>query len=180
MQTCQNKYHKDLEKQEGLRDCSVLVTITPLWHVAQWVSRAPSNHTLPAFQNLNSKIIRFLSINNWKLLSCHLRYKICLIIRNHEKQKTLIYKLCIYKLLIFYKIVDSTSYFKLSIMLCVWGHCRNVKFLLHSNIKVLLNYLATECSPDRIDWSGLGLNNVAPQLRSISDFHLAKSCKKYA
>ena len=57
MQTCQNKYHKDLEKQEGLRDCSVLVTIPPLWHVAQWVSRAPPHHTLPAFLNLDGRKI---------------------------------------------------------------------------------------------------------------------------
>ena len=28
---------------------------------------------------------------------------------------------------------------------------------------ILLVYLAKECSPDRIDWSGLGLDNIAPQ-----------------
>ena len=46
-------YLKDLEKQGDLRDCFFLLTVTPLWHVAQWVSRAPPHHTLPAFRNLN-------------------------------------------------------------------------------------------------------------------------------
>ena len=49
-------YHMDLEKQEILRDCSVLVTVTRLWHVAQWVSRAPPQPTLPTFLNLNDII----------------------------------------------------------------------------------------------------------------------------
>ena len=31
----------------------VLVTITSLWQVAQWVSRAPPHNTLPAFLSLN-------------------------------------------------------------------------------------------------------------------------------
>ena len=31
----------------------VLLGVTQLWHVAQWASRAPPDHTLPAFLNLN-------------------------------------------------------------------------------------------------------------------------------
>ena len=50
-----NAYRWVLEKQEDLRKCSLLVTVTPLWHVAQWVSRAPQHHTLPAFLNLDGK-----------------------------------------------------------------------------------------------------------------------------
>ena len=29
--------------------------VTPLWHVAPWVSRAPPHHTLPAILNLNGR-----------------------------------------------------------------------------------------------------------------------------
>ena len=47
-------YQKDLEKQGDLRDCLVLLTVTQLWHVAQWVSRAPPHHILPVFLNLNA------------------------------------------------------------------------------------------------------------------------------
>ena len=46
-------YHEDLKKREDLRNSLVLLGVTPLWHVAQWVSRAPPHHTLPAFLNLN-------------------------------------------------------------------------------------------------------------------------------
>ena len=31
--------------------------VIPLWRVAQWVSRAPSHHTLPAFLNLTGSIV---------------------------------------------------------------------------------------------------------------------------
>ena len=41
------------KKQGGLRNTFVLLGVTPLWHVDQWVSRAPSHHTLPDFLNLN-------------------------------------------------------------------------------------------------------------------------------
>ena len=80
-------YHKDLEKQEILRDCSVLVTVTRLWHVAQWVSRAPPHHTLPAFLNLNGiysliKSNQFLSnsafpLSYRKSISWLSSFKIC-------------------------------------------------------------------------------------------------------
>ena len=46
-------YHKGLEKQEDLKASFVLQGVTPLLHVAQWDSRAPPHHTLPAFLNLN-------------------------------------------------------------------------------------------------------------------------------
>ena len=48
-------YHKELEKQGDLKHCFVLLTVTLLWPVAQWLSRAPPHHTLPAFLNLNSR-----------------------------------------------------------------------------------------------------------------------------
>ena len=53
----EENYNKDLEKQRDLRDCLGLVAVTQLWHMAQWVSRAPSHHTLPAFLNLNGTFI---------------------------------------------------------------------------------------------------------------------------
>ena len=57
-------YHKDLEKQGDLGDC--FVTVTPLLHVAQWVSRAPPHHTLSAFLNLNSILHLLLKLSeNW-------------------------------------------------------------------------------------------------------------------
>ena len=34
-------YNKDLQKQGDLRNSLVLLGVTPLWHVAQWVSCAP-------------------------------------------------------------------------------------------------------------------------------------------
>ena len=39
---CALKYHEDLEKQGDPRDCFVLLTVTPLWQMAQCVSRAPT------------------------------------------------------------------------------------------------------------------------------------------
>ena len=39
------------KKRWDLRNSLVLRGVTPLWHVAQWVSRAPRHHTLPAFLN---------------------------------------------------------------------------------------------------------------------------------
>ena len=41
------------KKQGDLRDSLVSLGVTPLWHMAQWVFRAPPHNTLPAFQNLN-------------------------------------------------------------------------------------------------------------------------------
>ena len=38
-----------------MRYSLVLLEVTPLLHVAQWVSRAPPHHTLPAFLNLSGK-----------------------------------------------------------------------------------------------------------------------------
>ena len=40
-------------KKEDLRNSLVLIGVTPLWHVAKWVSRAPPHRTLPTFLNLN-------------------------------------------------------------------------------------------------------------------------------
>ena len=50
------KYRKDLEKQGDLTDCFVLVTVTPLWQVAECVSSAPPHHTFPIFLNLNGSL----------------------------------------------------------------------------------------------------------------------------
>ena len=62
-------YHSHLEKQGDLRDCFVLLTLTQLWHVAQWVSRAPPHHTLPAFLYLNGiKIFIFIDLTFGMLL----------------------------------------------------------------------------------------------------------------
>ena len=44
------------KKQEHLRDSFVLLGVTPLWHVAQWDSRAPPHHTFPDFLNLNGTV----------------------------------------------------------------------------------------------------------------------------
>ena len=49
-------YAKDLKKQGDLRHSLALLGVTPLWHVAQWGSRAPTPHTLPAFLNLDGSI----------------------------------------------------------------------------------------------------------------------------
>ena len=36
-----------------MRHSLVLLGVTPLWHVSQWVSRAPPPHTLPAYIHVN-------------------------------------------------------------------------------------------------------------------------------
>ena len=41
------------EKQGDLRNSLVLLGVTGLWHMAQWVSLALPHHTLPTFRNLN-------------------------------------------------------------------------------------------------------------------------------
>ena len=46
-----------------LRNSSVLLGVTQLWHVAHWVSPAAPPHTLPAFPNLNGTIIKDIQIN---------------------------------------------------------------------------------------------------------------------
>ena len=48
-------YHQDLKKQRDLRNFLVLLGVTPLWLIAQLVSRAPPHHTLPDFLNLNGR-----------------------------------------------------------------------------------------------------------------------------
>ena len=45
------------KKREDLRNFLVLLGVTALWHVAQWLSRAPPNHILPAFLNHNGRRI---------------------------------------------------------------------------------------------------------------------------
>ena len=55
----ENDYHEDLKKRGYLENSFVLVGVTPLWHVAQLVSRAPPHHTLPAFINLNGRLLNF-------------------------------------------------------------------------------------------------------------------------
>ena len=49
------KYHYFIryKKQGDLRNSLILLGVHRFWHVAQWVSRAPSKHTLRAFLNLN-------------------------------------------------------------------------------------------------------------------------------
>ena len=54
-------YHKDLNKQGDLRNSLILVGVTPLWHVAQWVSRAPQHHTIPAFLDLNGTLYLYIT-----------------------------------------------------------------------------------------------------------------------
>ena len=44
-------------KREDLRNFLVLQGVSALWHLAQWVSRSPPNHILPAFLNLNGRRI---------------------------------------------------------------------------------------------------------------------------
>ena len=52
--------HKDLKKQGDLRNSLVFLGVTPSWHVASSVFRAPQNHTLPAFLDLMSSIFKIL------------------------------------------------------------------------------------------------------------------------
>ena len=56
-------YHWDLKKQGDSRNSLVLLGVTPSWHVAQWVSRAPTHHTLPAFLNLNGIYFKFVKFS---------------------------------------------------------------------------------------------------------------------
>ena len=53
-------YPQDLKKQGEFSNSLVLLGVTPLWHVAQWVFRAPPQHTLPAFLNLDGMKGRFM------------------------------------------------------------------------------------------------------------------------
>ena len=46
-------YHKDLEKREDLRKCSLLVTVTLLWDVALGSLARHHTTTLSAFKNLH-------------------------------------------------------------------------------------------------------------------------------
>ena len=46
-------YHSDLKNRDDLTNSLVLLGVTPLWQVAQWVSRVPPHHTLSASPNLN-------------------------------------------------------------------------------------------------------------------------------
>ena len=57
-------YHSDLKKQGDLRNSFDLLWVTPLWHVAQWVSRAPPHQTLPAFLNLNGMSYKLADLNH--------------------------------------------------------------------------------------------------------------------
>ena len=70
-------YHKDLKKQGDLRNSLVLLGVTQLWHVAQWVSRAPPHHTLPAFLNLYGTRRVIDPFKFWSLWTvCHIFWKI--------------------------------------------------------------------------------------------------------
>ena len=57
--------YQDLKKQGDLRNSLVLLGVTPSWQVAQWVSRAPPHHTLPAFLNLNGTFDCWKSDQPW-------------------------------------------------------------------------------------------------------------------
>ena len=46
-------YHWDLKKRGDLRKSLVLLGVSQLRYVSQWVSRAPEHYTFPAFLNLN-------------------------------------------------------------------------------------------------------------------------------
>ena len=48
----------DLNKQGDSGNSLVLLVVTPLWHVTQWVSRASPHHTHSAFLSLN-RLLRF-------------------------------------------------------------------------------------------------------------------------
>ena len=51
----------------------VLPGVTALWHVAQWVSRAPPHNALPAFLNLNGIKIKKSRENfsSWRMRDSH-------------------------------------------------------------------------------------------------------------
>ena len=44
----------------NLKKSLVLLGVTSLWHMAQWVFCAPPNHILPAFSNLKGSISKIL------------------------------------------------------------------------------------------------------------------------
>ena len=69
-----------------MRNSLVLLGVTPLWHVAQWVSRAPPHHTLPAFRNHNGIFLRF-----WSLLLIFLKiWLITKILTPKKREKGLL------------------------------------------------------------------------------------------
>ena len=47
-----------------MRKSLVSQGVTSLWHVAQWVSRAPPHHTLPDFLNLNGNKFNKLNLKH--------------------------------------------------------------------------------------------------------------------
>ena len=47
-----------MKKQGDLKNSLILLGVTRLWQVAQRVSRAPTHDTLPAFLNLNGRILK--------------------------------------------------------------------------------------------------------------------------
>ena len=51
---------------KNLRNSLALLGVTALWHVAQWVSRTPPHHTLPAFVNFNGSYVKTGSID-WNI-----------------------------------------------------------------------------------------------------------------
>ena len=54
------------------RNSLVLLGVTLLWHMAQWVSRAPSHHTLPSFLNLNGRL-QIWTQAIWITLQLHIK-----------------------------------------------------------------------------------------------------------
>ena len=66
-----------------MRNSLFLLGVTSLWHVSQWVSRAPPHHILPAFLNphgtktfLSRKISKlFFIYKNFLDLSANLKFK---------------------------------------------------------------------------------------------------------
>ena len=65
--------YQDLKNQGDLRSSLASLEGTPLWHVAQWVSRAPPHRSLPAFLNLNDiTLLNFnYSLKHFLLISKH-------------------------------------------------------------------------------------------------------------